>query len=159
MNELSEAQLNELDAHNVYLRSLKHSGYSMTRCCFELVRKVPGLTRVKVAHDLSLLGHAKNSVASMLSQYVKAGLMNEDGYGGLSVTTQEYKAPKRVVKVSLPQKVKIQAAKRIKDLPGTEKPEEVVEVPCSHKLTAEYVMDNISIAEGKKLFTLLSNVF
>jgi len=137
---------------------------------FEYVQAFPGYKANEYAHRLkpSLNFH---TVRTMINQMVRAGFMRKDSDGRIEAVINKYR--------SIPSNKKLQAKKKKPesaykavhmgtntksiwdDLRLKEKPASAITVaaPRTDTLTADYVMAHISIAEGKKLFTLLSNVF
>lgn len=148
---------------------------SVSEQVFEYVKAHPGFSpNTYAAH---LIGTFKyNTVRTLINQMVRLGTMTKDENGRVCTAADRYmpipnnkqlnkpspqtkKQPKATVKVRPPKVDK--ATEPIKGFVSHTAATPSVAIPSTStdKLTAEYVMDRISIVEGKKLFTLLSNVF
>lgn len=85
-----------------------------TRATFDYVRDNPGCTRIQVTDVLDAKGHKRNSVASLLVQMVRQGMVRESN-GLMYVTQPEYtplKARLRKAAPAKPEPKEIPAAKR-----------------------------------------------
>ena len=166
-------------------KPMKHSLFTesvgTSRATFNMVVANPGMTRSQVLSKLEAAGFKKQSATSILSAYLRTGVFVERNGGAIFSTTSTYVSSARGLTAARAKKAKdippkvVKAPEPIKGVVSHTAATPSVPVPVhyapsnfsnfsnfsnlSNTLTAEYVMDHISIAEGKKLFTLLSNVF
>lgn len=141
---------------------------SISEQVFQYVQAFPGYKTNEYAHRLkpALNFH---TVKTLINQMVRAGHMRKDPDGRVQVVIDGYRPvpsnkkikqmhkPKKVTQIVMPRTV--ERAMTILEQAKVAAPVQLPKPAPAHKLTAEYVMENIGIAEGKKLFTLLSNVF
>ena len=157
---------------------------SISEKVFEYVKALPGMTPNQYAVSLKNTFNY-NTVRALINQMVRLGTMTKDDNGRVCTAADRYmpipnnkklnklshqtkKQPKATVKVrppkvdKAPEPIKgfVSHTAAIPSVPVHYAPSNFSNFSnFSNTLTAEYVMDHISIAEGKKLFTLLSNVF
>jgi hypothetical protein len=134
---------------------------NVTRVTFEYVRDNPGKTRKEVATALEVQGFKTNSVASLLGQMVKQGMMRESA-DLLYVTTNDY-APLKSSK-----KVKAMAAKpqeqqrKVVKLVNTRTGEVLNPTPAPQSNGSWNVtnqLNSMSIVQARLMYDALRKIF
>jgi len=137
---------------------------SISEQIFEHVKALPGFTPNQYAERLKFKFNY-NTVRTLINQMVRADICRRDPDGRVQAVADSYRPLPSNNKLRTADKRKVKAV--LKTLASAPTPtilqqakaSPAITVSRSGGLTADYVMENISIAEGKKLFTLLSNVF
>lgn len=129
----------------------------ISRELFNYVRDNPNQYQPNVINVFTQQGFKYKTVSSLLYQMQRAGLMTRDKNGRVSVIVDEYDN-KFASKLRKASKQENPAPKTHKQSPQPSASPAIM-LSSARDLTADYVMQAISIAEGKKLFTLLSQVF
>lgn len=152
---------------------------SISERVFAYVKANPGMTPNQ--YGLQLNGQFKyHTVRALVNQMVRAGMFARDASGNVIAVAGSYapikynrtKKFKRVWKGESYLTPTKQPAPEVRTQTILEQAKQAVTahqpqpnaspaimLPSVRELTADYVMQTISIAEGKKLFTLLSQVF
>ena len=143
---------------------------SISEQVFQYVQAFPGYKTNEYAHRLKPALNF-NTIKTLINQMVRAGHMRKDPDGRIEAVINKYRPIPSNKKLQAKKKKPESAYKVVHmgtntksvwdDLRLKEKPTSAITVaaPRTDTLTADYVMAHISIAEGKKLFTLLSDVF
>ena len=92
---------------------------NVSRETFNFVKNNPAQTHLTVTEALGKRGFKKTSVASLLTQFVKQGLISRDADGTYCAEAEEYSPLKstKKVRVETKTKPKAKAASASKDLP------------------------------------------
>lgn len=105
---------------------------NMTRDTFAMIRDNPGISRADAVQRLETMGHKPTSTTSIISQMVKAKMVDETGYGILSTKRKNYTPLQTKVR-----KVTKAQAKVVAKVVDTPKPREAAPQPqATHALIA-----------------------
>jgi hypothetical protein len=143
---------------------------NVSRETFNFVKNNPAQTHLTVTEALSKRGFKKTSVASLLTQFVKQGLISRDADGTYCAEAEEY-SPLKSTK-------KLRAEGKLKTKPKTKAKAKVVKVPRSAGIAAlkvvpttintssvatawdaETVINNIGLKQAHALYKELSTYF
>jgi len=129
-----------------------------TRATFKMVVDNPGMTKSQIVAKLEAAGHKRQSTSSLISAYVGSGVFVQKENGALFSTTSDYVPSSSAFATErAAAQAQRRAAKKVATAP-TQDEQTVLKLPPT-KLTAEYVLDNISLGEGVKLFEALTRAF
>ena len=142
---------------------------NVSRETFNFVKNNPAQTHMTVTEALGKRGFKKTSVASLLTQFVKQGLLSRDADGTYSAEVEEY-VPLKSTKKFKPEgkrKTKIVKAPRsagiaaLKVEPSKERvvPTTINTSSVATAWDAETVINNIGLKQAHKLFLELQTYF
>jgi len=90
---------------------------NLTRDTFAMVRDNPGILRANAIERLEAMGHKPTSTTSILSQMVRAKMIDEVGYGILSTKRKHYTSLTKKLEQQGVGKAKVQKPKVIEAAP------------------------------------------
>ena len=142
---------------------------NVSRETFNFVKNNPAQTHLTVTEALGKRGFKKTSVASLLTQFVKQGLISRDADGTYSAEVEEY-VPLKSTKKFKPEgkrKAKVVKAPRssgiaaLKVEPSKERgvPTTINTSSVATAWDAETVINNIGLKQAHKLFLELQTYF
>lgn len=144
---------------------------NVSRITFNFVRGNPGLTKAQVVDRLALQGLKVASVASLLSQMQRAGMLVMDNTGGLT-TAQEAYTPISVAALRVARALDT-AARRPKSPVAEPLPESmpkkvtlistrtggVFSPPNADAFDADAMLDKLSLRNARTLYDALDKIF
>ena len=141
---------------------IKHSTFRETvgssRATFDAVVANPGMTKSQIVAKLEAAGHKRQSTSSLISAYLRTGIfVRRNGDAIFSTTSTYVSSAKGLNAARAAIKAPRRAAKKVATAPIQDE-QTGLKLPPT-KLTAEYVLDNISFGEGVKLFETLTRAF
>jgi hypothetical protein len=117
----------------------------------------PGMTKSQIVAKLEAAGHKRQSTSSLISAYVGAGVFVQKNDALFSTTSDYVPSSSAFATERAAAQAQRRAAKKVATAP-TQDEQTVLKLPPT-KLTADYVMENISFGEGVKLFETLTRAF
>lgn len=131
---------------------------NVCRTTFDYVRDNPGKTRTQVGKALETQGFKSNSVASLLGQMVKQGMVRESAHL-LYATTNEY-TPLKSSRALKALAAKPQAQQRkIVTITRKAAPEVEHTPQINSAWDAETLLNNLSIKQARALYDELKKIF
>ena len=139
---------------------------NVSRETFNFVKNNPAQTHLTVTEALSKRGFKKTSVASLLTQFVKQGLISRDADGTYSAEVEEYSPLKSTKKLRAEGKLKTKPKTKVVKAPRSAGIAALKVVPTTINTSsvatawdAETVINNIGLKQAHKLFLELQTYF
>ena len=139
---------------------------NVSRETFNFVKNNPAQTHLTVTEALGKRGFKKTSVASLLTQFVKQGLISRDADGTYSAEVDEYSPLKSTKKLRADGKIKTKTKPKVVKVPRSSGIAALKVVPTTINTSsvatawdAETVINNIGLKQAHKLFLELQTYF
>ena len=139
---------------------------NVSRETFNFVKNNPAQTHLTVTEALSKRGFKKTSVASLLTQFVKQGLISRDADGTYCAEVEEYSPLKSTKKLRAEGKLKTKPKTKVVKVPRSSGIAALKVVPTTINTSsvatawdAETVINNIGLKQAHKLFLELQTYF
>jgi predicted transcriptional regulator len=139
---------------------------NVSRETFNFVKNNPAQTHLTVTEALGKRGFKKTSVASLLTQFVKQGMISRDADGTYSAEVDAYSPLKSTKKLRAETKTKPKAKAKVVKVPRSSGIAALKVVPTTINTSsvatawdAETVINNIGLKQAHKLFLELQTYF